>query len=237
MKPFASGLHHVGILSADLEPFLELARRLGLEPAPVERSEIHQADFLVIDVGGVLLEIIRPLSPDSPAAQQIEAGRGGVHHLAVPVADAQAALDELAAAGFEMLDDTPRPGLHDSKIGFARVGPALVEVVEPGTRWSVAAPAGLVWQHRTYRLHPDKVDDFVAVWRDQVVPVREQLGFVVAGGWLDEQEAVFVWLVGHEAPDGWEATERDYYASPLRNGIPDMRQFITDVQTRLLRQV
>jgi hypothetical protein len=80
-------------------------------------------------------------------------------------------------------------------------------------------------------------DAFLAFWRGEAVPLRERLGFTVGGGWLDEDANVFVWLVGHPAPDGWAATERAYYDSPLRDGMSDPREFVAEFETRLLRRV
>jgi hypothetical protein len=81
------------------------------------------------------------------------------------------------------------------------------------------------------------MDDFRALWRDYVVPARQSVGFVVKGGWFDADENLFVWLVGHEAPEGWEAVERDYYANAPRDQFPhDPREFVADVQTRVLHE-
>jgi hypothetical protein len=190
-------------------------------------------EITMIDFFGTRVEVIVPTAPDSRAAEQLEAGQGGVHHFGLRTDDAAAALAGLAGAGFELLDRTPRDGVRASRIGFARIGPALVELVQP----AADDPPPLTWQLRTYDLYADKVDGFLAFWRDGVVPLRRRLGFTVAGGWLDAEAAVFIWLVGHPAPDGWEEAERTYYASPLRAELPDPRQFVAAFEARLLRQV
>jgi hypothetical protein len=93
----------------------------------------------------------------------------------------------------------------------------------------------MIWQLRTYQLRPGHMDAFLALWRDHVVPARKAVGFEVKGGWYDETDAVFVWLVGHEALDGWERVEHDYYASGARESFPeDPREHVAEVQTRLL---
>jgi hypothetical protein len=79
------------------------------------------------------------------------------------------------------------------------------------------------------------MEDFRALWRDHIVPVRTELGFVIKGGWIDESSDVFIWLVGHEAPDGWDAAERTYYADPRRETFPhNPREFVEEIHTRLL---
>jgi hypothetical protein len=96
----------------------------------------------------------------------------------------------------------------------------------------------MIWQLRTYTMKPGQLDDFVDFWSNCVVPLRKELGFELAGGWRDDEHDVFVWLVGHAAPDGWEAAEKGYYDSPRRSELPrDPRDFVAEVHTRLLRAV
>src|SRR3954447_16712211 len=64
------------------------------------------------------------------------------------------------------------------------------------------------------------MDEFLALFRDHVVPARQALGFQVVGAWHGPEDGTFVWVVGHEAPDGWEACERAYYESPERAALP-----------------
>jgi hypothetical protein len=47
-----------------------------------------------------------------------------------------------------------------------------------------------------------------------------------------------VWVVGHEAPDGWEAAEKIYYDSPERNALPrDPKEFLESAHTEVLQPV
>lgn len=95
----------------------------------------------------------------------------------------------------------------------------------------------MLWQLRTYRVKPGQMDEFVELFHEHLVPAREALGFTVVGSWRGESEPdEFVWIVGHEAPDGWEAIEGAYYASPERAAVPqDPKNFLTEVRTTLLR--
>ena len=96
----------------------------------------------------------------------------------------------------------------------------------------------MICQLRTYRVKDGAMDEFVALWRDHIVPARRAHGFEVLGAWNDPADGTFVWVVGHEAPDGWEAVDRAYYESPERNGVPrDPLDFLDSVETRLLRPV
>ena len=96
----------------------------------------------------------------------------------------------------------------------------------------------MICQLRTYRVREGAMDEFVALWRDHVVPAREALGFQVLGAWNDPADGTFVWVVGHEAPDGWEAVDRAYYGSPERAALPrNPMDFLESVETKLLRPV
>ncbi|HEU4657496.1 MAG TPA: hypothetical protein VFR97_08225 [Capillimicrobium sp.] len=75
-------------------------------------------------------------------------------------------------------------------------------------------------QLRTYRLRDGAVDEFLALWRDHVVPARRALGFEVVGAWLDRERREFTWIASHPAPDGLEAAERRYLDSPEKAAIP-----------------
>ena len=95
----------------------------------------------------------------------------------------------------------------------------------------------MIWQLRTYTIKPGCMTEFRALWRDHIVPLREAVGFTVAGGWYDEDDLLFVWAVGHEAPDGWDALEATYYADPRRGELPhDPNEFVAKIDKRLLRQ-
>ena len=130
----ALGLNHIGILSEDLESVRHvLGDLLGLEVCGPELEPELGLEVLWVNAGPVRLEFIKPTDPDGAAARAIAAGKGGVHHLALTVADAAAALNALRKAGVGTRDEVPRRGVHGTRIGFLEpesVGGALVEVVE-----------------------------------------------------------------------------------------------------------
>ena len=58
----------------------------------------------------------------------------GMHHIAYRVEGIQRALDDAAAAGCELIDETPRLGLFGLQVAFIHpesVDGVLVELVEP----------------------------------------------------------------------------------------------------------
>ncbi len=114
-------------------------------------KELHREDVLGTDQvrevllqvgdGPNLVQLIEPLTPESPVAKQIEknGGRGGLAHLALRVADIQAAFDYLKERGFKIIDKAPRKGsrgtmvffLHPKTTEAAAFG-YILEVVQEG---------------------------------------------------------------------------------------------------------
>ena len=93
-------------------------------------------------------------------------------------------------------------------------------------------------QVRTYKIKPGQMEEFVALWRDHVVPARAAHGYEVVGAWNDPEDGTFVWVVSHPAPDGWEAAEKAYYNSPERTGLPRNPADLMDgAETKVLQPV
>jgi methylmalonyl-CoA/ethylmalonyl-CoA epimerase len=114
-------------------------------------AEIHREDVLGTDQvrevllrigdGPNLIQLLEPLSGNSPVSKQIEKnnGRGGLAHVALRVADAQKAFRDLKEKGFQIIDEAPRRGsrgttvffVHPKTTATATLG-YLIEVVQEG---------------------------------------------------------------------------------------------------------
>lgn len=92
-------------------------------------------------------------------------------------------------------------------------------------------------QLRIYDITPGRMDEFVSLfWR--VAEIRRQLGFEVIGPWIDAEANQFVWIVGYDGPEGFEAAAQAYYDSPERASLsPDPADFLESVDTRMLEHV
>lgn len=91
----------------------------------VHREEVLGTDqvrevLLRIGDGPNLIQLLEPLSPESPVARQIEkaGGRGGFAHVAFRVASARRAFDVMTAAGFRIIDKGPRKGSRGTTVFF-----------------------------------------------------------------------------------------------------------------------
>jgi methylmalonyl-CoA epimerase len=130
-----AGIDHVGLAVADLDAALALhANTFGMRVAHREVVDEQGVEAVLLDVGEAHVELLRPLGDDTPVGRFLARRGPGLHHVAYRVADIDAALAELAAAGVRLLDAAPRTGIRGSRVAFlhpAAAGGALTELVEP----------------------------------------------------------------------------------------------------------
>jgi methylmalonyl-CoA/ethylmalonyl-CoA epimerase len=91
----------------------------------VHREEVLGSDqvreaLLQIGEGPNLIQLLEPLSPESPIQKMIEknGGRGGLAHVAFRVNNAQQAFDAMDASGFQLIDKAPRKGSRGTTVFF-----------------------------------------------------------------------------------------------------------------------
>ena len=127
-------IHHVGIAVADLDESIHLYSEVfnaTLVDRQTNEKEGLEAAFL--RVGDAELELMAPTREDSPVGKFIAKRGPGMHHIAFGVGDIEKALAGARKAGLEVIDATPRMGMHGSRIAFIHpkgVGGVLTELVE-----------------------------------------------------------------------------------------------------------
>jgi hypothetical protein len=93
-------------------------------------------------------------------------------------------------------------------------------------------------QLREYTIKSGQLDRFVDAWRTGVRPLRQKKGFLVEGAWKIPTQERFVWIVSYDGPDGWDAANKAYYASPERKAMdPDPASFILAQRTTFIDRV
>lgn len=134
---FAYNIDHVGIAVRDLDAALaEYARLFGGKPMYREVVAEQGVEEAMIAVGGSFIQLLQPLSPDTPVGRFIEARGEGMHHIALAVADIDGALAHLKAEGSRLVDEEARTGGRGARIAFVHpkaFAGTLVELVEPPT--------------------------------------------------------------------------------------------------------
>ena len=113
----------IAVRPGELESQVTAYKALGF-------TELHREDVLggdqvrevLLQVGNGpnLVQLLEPLTPDSPVSRQIErnGGRGGLAHVALRVNDIQRAFDYMRASGFKVIDPAPRKGSRGTTVFF-----------------------------------------------------------------------------------------------------------------------
>ena len=128
-------IDHVGVAVDDLDAAIALHEdAYGMAPAHREVVEEQGVEAVLLDVGASHVELLRPLQPDTAVGRFLASRGPGLHHVAYRVDDIEAALADLRDRGLQLIDETPRPGIRDSRVAFVHprsAGGVLTEIVQP----------------------------------------------------------------------------------------------------------
>ena len=137
-------LDHVGIACRDLRRAIDMYREtFGLGVLSLEENEEQGVREAMLAVGpagagpGALgvgyIQLLEPLSADTPVGRFIARRGEGIHHVGYGVADIADALATVAGTGIRLVDERPRHGSMGASIAFlhpADLGGVLTELVQ-----------------------------------------------------------------------------------------------------------
>ena len=113
----------IAVCKGELENHVKMYKQIGFKE--LHREEIEGSDqvrevLLKIGESPNLIQLLEPMSSDSPVQKQIDRnnGRGGLAHVGLRVKNAQEAFDFLKAKGFNIIDKAPRPGSRGTTVFF-----------------------------------------------------------------------------------------------------------------------
>lgn len=125
-------IDHIGIAVFDIDKALELYRdRMGMVPGLRRKVEAQQVEVQFLELPGTKIELLAPLSDDSPISRFLAKRGEGLHHITYAVPDVTRALAQLTAGGIEAIDKVPRPGAEGKAVAFLHprsTGGVLVEL-------------------------------------------------------------------------------------------------------------
>jgi len=108
---------HVGIAVTSITDALPFYRDvLGMSPGHPETAD--GARIVSLHFGPVDVELLEPSDPASPIAKFLAKRGPGIHHVCYRVPDLDAALTRCKAAGYRLVDETPRRGAGGRRIAF-----------------------------------------------------------------------------------------------------------------------
>jgi methylmalonyl-CoA/ethylmalonyl-CoA epimerase len=128
-------IDHIGVAVDDLDAAIALHEgTYGM--ALVHRETVTEQDVeaALLDVGDGHVELLAPLSPETPVGRFLAKRGPGLHHVAYAVDDIEAALATLRERGVRLVDESPRTGIRGSRVAFlhpAASGGVLTEIVQP----------------------------------------------------------------------------------------------------------
>ena len=133
---------HVGIVVSDTAAAIALYQTLfgmAADPSLENEREGVRLTFLrpAGGSGATTIELLEPTRADTGVARYLERRGEGMHHVCFEVDDVQAEIARLRDEGFEVLDQTPRRGMHGEKLAFVHPKSArgvLIELYERGSR-------------------------------------------------------------------------------------------------------
>lgn len=110
-------LDHIGIAVKSLDA-AKIYAALGLSVDHVETVSTQGVKTAFLSIGDANLELLEPLSADSPVAKFIEKRGEGIHHLCFRVKNLDEQLARLKQQGFRLINEAPVPGAHGCRVAF-----------------------------------------------------------------------------------------------------------------------
>src|SRR5882724_4500565 len=127
-------IDHIGIATRQIDEALGLWQdALGLQVDSTEEVTEQGVRVAMLSIGESHIELLEPLSQDSPVGKFLEKRGPGIHHLAVRVKDIRASLAQLKEKATRLIDESPRTGAGGCLVAFVHPSAAngvLLELVQ-----------------------------------------------------------------------------------------------------------
>ncbi len=115
----------------DAVNFYQKSLRLSLSGSELVTAQKTMAAFF--KVGELNIELVAPTAMDSPLTKFLETKGQGIHHICFEVDDIEKMIGSLLERDVMMVDPSPRPGAHNTKVAFIHPkssGGVLIELCE-----------------------------------------------------------------------------------------------------------
>jgi methylmalonyl-CoA epimerase len=127
-------IDHIGIATRSLQEAGIWTELLGLQPNHMEEVAEQGVKVTMLPIGDTKIELLEPLTPDSPVGKFLDRRGPGIHHIAVEVSDIKGTLALLKEKGARLIDEFPRVGAGGCLVAFVHPSSAngvLLELVQP----------------------------------------------------------------------------------------------------------
>lgn len=110
---------HIAVAVKSLDESLKFYKdQFGLEVIEIEVVEEQGVRVAKLDVGNTHIELLEPLSEDTPVGKFIAQRGPGLHHICLGVNDIECELKKLKDSSTKLIDETPRIGAGGARIAF-----------------------------------------------------------------------------------------------------------------------
>ena len=127
-------VNHIGIATPSLDDSEELWSKLGFSPTIDKTNEEQGVKIRFMEgAGNTRIELLEPLSNDTPVGRFIERSGPGVQQIAIDVPDIDSMISDLINIGVRMVSEEPVIGSDGHRIAFihpSSAGGVLIELVE-----------------------------------------------------------------------------------------------------------
>ncbi|MGF1558816.1 MAG: methylmalonyl-CoA epimerase [Flavobacteriaceae bacterium] len=127
-------IEHIGIAVKDLDASnLLFEKLLGVPHYKMEDVLSEGVRTSFFKVGPNKIELLAALNDESEIMKFLEKKGEGIHHIAFAVDDIMAEMKRLSAAGFTLLNETPKKGADNKWIAFVHpksAGGVLIELCQ-----------------------------------------------------------------------------------------------------------
>ena len=130
-------IDHLGIAVKSLAAAKGIYEKLGLTISEEEVVESEGVRLVMVPVGDTRLELLEPLSENSPIAKFIAKRGEGLHHVSLRVPDLAAAVERLKKDGVRLISEEIKIGAGGHHYVFVHpssAGGVLLELVQDGAR-------------------------------------------------------------------------------------------------------
>jgi len=127
-------VNHIGIATPSLDDSEVLWSKLGFSPTIDKTNEEQGVKIRFMEgSGNTRIELLEPLSNDTPVGRFIERSGPGVQQIAIDVPDIDSMISDLINIGVRMVSEVPVIGSDGHRIAFihpSSAGGVLIELVE-----------------------------------------------------------------------------------------------------------
>lgn len=126
-----TNIDHVAIAVTDLEAAIRWYQEvLDATVEHRERVESDGVEEALLKVADSYIQLLTPVSEDSPVARYLATRGEGLHHVGYRVADCAVALQSVKDHGGRVIDEEPRPGSRGTTVAFVHPKTSFGTLIE-----------------------------------------------------------------------------------------------------------